>query len=861
MSSRSPASSEKRKDRRRSRSRSDSSDSDAEKYNRLEGERDKEKKYDIKKERRREKEKRLKEDSESENPIVQPPPVKPQAETPSGSVYIPPFRLAQMRQNLNDKSTKEYQRMHWDALKKSINGLCNKVTAANIKNIVAELFHENLIRGRGLFIRSIMKAQSASLRHTNVFASLVAVINTKVPEIGELLIKRLIMQFRRAYKRNDENTCVTTVHFIAHLVNQQVSHEILALEILSLLLESPTSDSVKIAINLFRLVGLLLKEAVPKAFYAIQERLLHIITEGNINLSTEYAIEEMHKVLRTNFQEYPTVEEELDLVEADDQITHTLSVNDTHDIERGLDLFHYDEQFEANEAEYSALKKEILGDSGSSEEGSSYDSGSGSGESDSASEENTAGQVQDTESQKIIDKTETNLVNLRRTIYLTVMSALNFEECVHKLLQMKLKDGQEIEVCRMIIECCAQEKSYVRFYGLMGQRFCNINMVYREHFSTLFAEHYSVIHRLETNRLRNVAKFFSHLFHTDAIDWTVLACIHLNESETTSSSRIFIKILFQDISEHLGLAQLNTRLKEPTLQPALEGLFPRDNPKNTRFSINFFIAIGLGKITEDLREYLKNAPQILAQKLAAEQALQLKAESSSSYDSYSYDSYSYDSDSSDDAAQKKKKTKGKVSKKEEKKKQKGKEKEKEKKKVSEPKPKVEKKVDAVEPERVNQKEKERESTEKKSEAKASKGSGRASSEVSRNPRDDSRSHREDSRSHREVSRNQKDDSRSHREDSRNQKGDSRSHREESRSHREDSRSHKDDSRSHRKDSRSHEEDPMSHKDDSRNYREDSRSRRDDSRSSRARRDNSRTHGDDSRSHRDDSRSRQSERRH
>lgn len=33
----------------------------------------------------------------------------------------------------------------------------------------------------------------------------------------------------------------------------------------------------------------------------------------------------------------------------------------------------------------------------------------------------------------------------------------------------------------------------------------------------------------------------------------------LNEEETTSSSRIFIKILFQEISEYLGLPKLKVR--------------------------------------------------------------------------------------------------------------------------------------------------------------------------------------------------------------------------------------------------------------------------------------------------------------
>jgi hypothetical protein len=44
----------------------------------------------------------------------------------------------------------------------------------------------------------------------------------------------------------------------------------------------------------------------------------------------------------------------------------------------------------------------------------------------------------------IEDRTETNLVNLRRVIYLTIMNALNYEEAVHKLLKVQLQEGQEV---------------------------------------------------------------------------------------------------------------------------------------------------------------------------------------------------------------------------------------------------------------------------------------------------------------------------------------------------------------------------------------------------------------------------------
>jgi pre-mRNA-splicing factor CWC22 len=44
----------------------------------------------------------------------------------------------------------------------------------------------------------------------------------------------------------------------------------------------------------------------------------------------------------------------------------------------------------------------------------------------------------------IEDRTEANLVNLRRIIYLTIMNALNYEEAVHKLLKIELQEGLEV---------------------------------------------------------------------------------------------------------------------------------------------------------------------------------------------------------------------------------------------------------------------------------------------------------------------------------------------------------------------------------------------------------------------------------
>jgi pre-mRNA-splicing factor CWC22 len=138
---------------------------------------------------------------------------------------------------------------------------------------------------------------------------------------------------------------------------------------------------------------------------------------------------------------------------------------------------------------------------------------------------------------------EKDIVNLRRTIYLVIMNSVDFEECMHKLLKMNIGEGNEEEVCNMLIECAAQERTYLRFYGLLAQRFAEMFESYKVMFECIFENKYQTIHRYETNKLRNMAKFYAHMLYTLCIDWHVFSVIRITHELTTSSSRIFVKIL------------------------------------------------------------------------------------------------------------------------------------------------------------------------------------------------------------------------------------------------------------------------------------------------------------------------------
>ncbi|ELU43819.1 cell cycle control protein (Cwf22), putative [Rhizoctonia solani AG-1 IA] len=501
----------------------------------------------------------------------------------SGGVYVPPARLRALQAAAaEDKSSAEYQRLSWDALRKSITGIVNRVNVGNIKHVIPELFQENLVRGRGLFARSIMKAQAASLPFTPIFAALVAVINTKLPQVGELLLTRLISQFRRSFKRNDKIVCHSTTTFIAHLVNQGVAHEIIALQILVLLLEQPTDDSVEIAVGFMREVGAYLAENSPRANNGVYERFRAVLHEGAIDKRVQYMIEVLFQVRKDKYKDNVIVPEGLDLVEEDDQITHQISLDDEL-------LIQIMSKTRKNTRKSGPKYWERIQMT-----------------SPEVVEARVIARKMERKLPGITDMTETNLVNLRRTIYLTIMNALSYEEAVHKLMKVNIQEGQEIELCNMIVECCSQERSYSNFYGLIGERFCKVNRVWCESFEEAFANYYETIHRYETNRLRNIARFFGHLIATDGISWAVFSVVKINEDDTTSSSRIFVKILMQELQESMGLKTMSERFKDPTMRESFTNMFPMDDPtgKSTRFAVNYFTALGLGVLTEDMRANL-----------------------------------------------------------------------------------------------------------------------------------------------------------------------------------------------------------------------------------------------------------------
>jgi pre-mRNA-splicing factor CWC22 len=72
---------------------------------------------------------------------------------------------------------------------------------------------------------------------------------------------------------------------------RQVAHELLALELITLLLAKPTDDSVEVALEFTKDIGHTLHDLSPQGLHSIFERFRGILHEGQIDKRVQFMIE------------------------------------------------------------------------------------------------------------------------------------------------------------------------------------------------------------------------------------------------------------------------------------------------------------------------------------------------------------------------------------------------------------------------------------------------------------------------------------------------------------------------------------------------------------------------------------------
>ncbi|KAM5535944.1 hypothetical protein V8D89_010384 [Ganoderma adspersum] len=99
-----------------------------------------------------------------------------------------------------------------------------------------------------------------------------------------------------------------------------------------------------------------------------------------------------------------------------------------------------------------------------------------------AQNQNTAAVTPDAPSEnallKIAKKQGMN-TDIRRGIFVVLMSSDDYVDACERLSQLKLTEVQQREIVRVILHCCGNEKQYNPYYALVGQQLCRLSHSHR----------------------------------------------------------------------------------------------------------------------------------------------------------------------------------------------------------------------------------------------------------------------------------------------------------------------------------------------------------------------------------------------
>lgn len=470
------------------------------------------------------------------------------------------------------------QQQDWKQLKDNLDSLLQNLRDRPVLEVYDDLLTVNVLRGGKLIVCSILKSQQR-YNNSEKIAALTSLLNALVPQIGFLLLRESTLRFLSAFKANDARNCYLLAALLAQLFNYEIAHEIVILQILHLVMEHPNADSIGLAMYILSKCGKQLMITSRTAHDFIYESLRRYFQDEKVGSRAFHQFESLFDLRKRDYggswSKIKIPEHEI--------ITHTflLDLNDDKTAPAtDLDRFCYDPEYVKKDTEFEELKRK-----------------------GSFKKEKKSPPVNQASTD---DKTHSKELELKKKIYLTLKGSLSGDEAAHKLLKMKIPDVEKKDVVDILVMACSQEATYSKFYGIIAERLCSSHRSWKIAFELSFHANYEAVDDFQATQVRNMGKFWGHILASDYVGFEVLKSVHMNAQETSPASRVYLKFLFQELVLDLGIEALKARLTEPYIQPFLTNIFPVDDVEKTRFSINYFTAIGLGPLTDGMRQELDN---------------------------------------------------------------------------------------------------------------------------------------------------------------------------------------------------------------------------------------------------------------
>ncbi|KAJ2467560.1 suppressor of glycerol defect [Coemansia sp. RSA 2322] len=510
------------------------------------------------------------------------------ADTSAGR-YIPPS----LRRKLAEEAGQEDERTA--AIRKVLQGQLNRLSEANIDGIIAQIeaqyakFPRHYVNQ--VLTDLILQAIRSRIHMLDTFlyvnAALVGAVHRAVGlEPVAFLVQRLMEEFETFFKRgllesangsdmslvklpsegeqlSSGKECQNLCVFLAELYNFQVISCQLVYDVIRMCIEDINEFTAELLLKIIRISGVQLRKDDPLALKEIVQQVNETVSKASgkkFSVRCQFMVESLTNLKDNRMRNTMTASADnvAKLKKFLGNMDKRRSVASVEPINIGLQ--------DIREVETKGKWWLV----GASWVGNQYDPDNEEGASSSVAAREAMRKMQEesgnSEMERLLKLARAQHMNtdVRRSIFITLLSSDDYADAFERLLKLDLKKTQIREAVRVLLHCCGQEAAYNPYYTLVAFKMCSYHSSYRltlqyalwdflretgesdvGGLGRIASEDSSEAGNVPLRRIVNTAKLYAWLIDKQALSLLILKTVTF--AKVGPQARVFFQVMFSSI--------------------------------------------------------------------------------------------------------------------------------------------------------------------------------------------------------------------------------------------------------------------------------------------------------------------------
>ncbi|KAJ8110267.1 hypothetical protein OPT61_g6842 [Boeremia exigua] len=367
-------------------------------------------------------------------------------------------------------------------LKRQIQGLINRLSEANILTILKDIEKIYATNPRGYVNTTLINLlidmlsdpsallESFIILHAGFIAAIYKVIG---PDFGAQIVERIVAEFDKHYQPNKDGAGKHTTNLmsvVSELYTFQVIGSNIVFDYIRFFLDELSEINTELLLRIVRAAGPQLRQDDPSALkdiVVLLQKAVASVGQQNLPVRTKFMIETINDLknnkMKTGIAGASITRERTTQMKKQLGTLNSRNLKATEPLRVGLKDIKDTDKVGKWWLVGASWRNQAQNDAPTQEE---KEPTSKRVEIEDEDEDGEVDLVQLAREQRMN-------TDVRRAIYISIMSATDFKDAQIRLNKLNLKKAQEIEIPKVIIHCVGAEKTYNPYYTILARKVCS----------------------------------------------------------------------------------------------------------------------------------------------------------------------------------------------------------------------------------------------------------------------------------------------------------------------------------------------------------------------------------------------------